>query len=83
VEDTYDRDADRIVRKQEVQCLRCPKTRTDFTDPRDGTKVKRSTYTEVERFRVLEPVLRGRADYRRESLRRQLNRQRQAKRQAS
>ena len=76
----YDARSDMVVTEEQLECLRCPKVRTDALHPVTGKKLGRSRYTEVERFRVLENIPRGRAAYRAESLRRQLRKQRQVRR---
>ena len=75
-EQRHDSQEDRIFWVQELRCLRCPKVRTDVVDSHTFVKTGRSHYTEPDRFRVLEPVLRGRADYRREAIQRSVARQR-------
>jgi hypothetical protein len=50
----YDEELDLIVWTHEVVCLRCEKTRTDFTRRPTGEKVRRSRYSEPDRFRVLQ-----------------------------
>jgi hypothetical protein len=66
-EPVYDSKTEQNVVIEVVTCLRCPKERTDVLDASTFKKVGRSHYTEPDRFRVLEPVPRGRSAYRRES----------------
>ncbi len=75
-EEQYDAKHDRVVRVKKLECLRCPKVRTDVLDRHTHIKLGRSHYTEVERSRVLEKLPLGRGKYQAEALRRELNRER-------
>ena len=72
----YDSRLDLIVRVRRLECLRCPKIRTDVYDQHTHAKLGRSHYTEAERSRVQEHLPPGRGKYQAEALRRELNRER-------
>jgi hypothetical protein len=72
----YDAKHDRVVRVKRLECLRCPKVRTDVYDQHTHEKLGRSHYTEVARSRVLETLPAGRGKYQAEAIRRELNRER-------
>jgi tRNA(Ile)-lysidine synthase TilS/MesJ len=78
-EQLYDPKHDRVVRVKKLECLRCPKVRTDVYDLHTHEKLGRSHYTEVERSRVQEKLKPGRGKYQAEALRRELNRERFSK----
>ncbi len=78
-EKRYDAKVDQVVLTRTLECLRCPKIRTDTLDQHTHQKIGRSHYTEVPRSRVLETLQRGRQKYQAELIRRELNRARFAK----
>jgi hypothetical protein len=73
-QEQYDARHDRVVRVRQLECLRCPKVRTDVYDRHTHAKLGRSHYTEAERSRVQERLRPGRGKYQAEALRRELNR---------
>lgn len=64
----FDVELQKPVKVNVVECLRCPMQRTDVLDSRTHVKVRRSHYTEPDRYRVLEKTPRGRSVYQREAL---------------
>jgi hypothetical protein len=78
--EAYDAKYDAVVYVQKLECVRCPKVRTDTYARYSHVRTGRPHYTEPDRYRVLEPVARGRKAYQREALNRALSRARSAQR---